>query len=443
MFNQSLIRSIYLPLSKSSGRLPMVEQCRYKYKTAKKADKKVNKYKFVAMRDRYSASEVAREYFDTHYPKVVGFKKWPSVRCAMLSRKKYGCVVNNYYENVEEYEEKLVQSGAVNIIAELQKIAEEQIKAIKQELVVIKRKAENFNELELAKAEEQIEKLNEYLSDYDDLILSSVNIKLYAQPRGVYTELEDPLKSGEAILPGFLLDAASCLPVLLLNLRPNDMILDMCASPGGKLNTILQSVGSFGHIVANDVDKQRVRRLKNVIRQYLPKGSSANIKVVNYDGRHWSDIETSCYSKVLVDVPCTNDRLSMYNQERDSDSIFSKYRKRERNNLPRVQASLLKNAILACRPGGTVVYSTCAISPLQNDFIVDYVLLELREELGVEARSHDLTCFKRSLAPHFNFNKFDRVEEHGHVVRRHGTLVVPSLDCNFGPMYMSKITRLS
>ena len=48
------------------------------------------------------------------------------------------------------------------------------------------------------------------------------------------------------------------------------------------------------------------------------------------------------FMQVLVDVPCTNDRLSMYENERDTDCIFSKLRKRERQKLPKVQAQLLK-----------------------------------------------------------------------------------------------------
>lgn len=45
------------------------------------------------------------------------------------------------------------------------------------------------------------------------------------------------------------------------------------------------------------------------------------------------------FDKVLVDVPCTNDRASLF---KDNNNIFSKYRVEERTQLPQLQAKLLK-----------------------------------------------------------------------------------------------------
>lgn len=66
----------------------------------------------------------------------------------------------------------------------------------------------------------------------------------------------------------YLLDGASVLPVLALDLQPGDSVLDMCAAPGGKTLTILQTLMPR-LMVANDVQQSRVRRIHNVINQFV------------------------------------------------------------------------------------------------------------------------------------------------------------------------------
>lgn len=66
----------------------------------------------------------------------------------------------------------------------------------------------------------------------------------------------------------YLLDGASVLPVLALDLQPGDVVLDMCAAPGGKTLSILQTL--MPHVmVANDIQKSRVERIHKVIDQYV------------------------------------------------------------------------------------------------------------------------------------------------------------------------------
>ena len=65
---------------------------------------------------------------------------------------------------------------------------------------------------------------------------------------------------------------------------------------------------------------------------------------------------------MLLDVPCSNDRLSV---NRDEDNIFASSKTRERESLPEYQALLLYSAYNLCKPGGFVVYSTCSLSPSQ------------------------------------------------------------------------------
>jgi len=64
------------------------------------------------------------------------------------------------------------------------------------------------------------------------------------------------------------MDGASILPVLALDLQPGDTVLDMCAAPGGKMLTMLQTLMP-SVLVANDISKNRVKRIHNVVNQFL------------------------------------------------------------------------------------------------------------------------------------------------------------------------------
>lgn len=66
----------------------------------------------------------------------------------------------------------------------------------------------------------------------------------------------------------YLLDGASVLPVLALDLQAGDVVLDMCAAPGGKTLSILQTLMP-SVMVANDIQKSRANRIRKIIDEYL------------------------------------------------------------------------------------------------------------------------------------------------------------------------------
>lgn len=75
--------------------------------------------------------------------------------------------------------------------------------------------------------------------------------------------------------------------------------------------------------------------------------------------------------QVLVDVPCTTDRHSVIC---DDNNIFRPDRIKERLRIPELQSSILINCMRLLKPGGSLVYSTCSLSPIQNDGVVHMAL---------------------------------------------------------------------
>ena len=88
--------------------------------------------------------------------------------------------------------------------------------------------------------------------------------------------------------------------------------------------------------------------------------------------------------------------------------------------------------IRSCKPGGSVVYSTCTLGAVQNDGVVQAALEEVWETSHMDVMVEDLTPFKDVFAPFFKF----------HSACRLGQLVLPSLLNNYGPTYFCKLRRL-
>lgn len=86
--------------------------------------------------------------------------------------------------------------------------------------------------------------------------------------------------------------------------------------------------------------------------------------------------------QILVDVPCTTDRHSV---NEDDNNVFKSTRIRERLKLPEVQASILTHCLELLKPGGSLVYSTCSLSPVQNDGVVHMALSKAFSERHITA----------------------------------------------------------
>lgn len=255
------------------------------------------------------------------------------------------------------------------------------------------------------------------------------HLKIYSFPRGRCSSFEAPVAVNQyGFLSYYLLDGASVLPVLALDLKMNDSCADYCAAPGGKSLAMLMSLLP-SHIQANDRSRSRLDRMRRVVNQYAPEVSYVKSTLEFSNKNACSLVQTDAFDKILVDVPCSNDRHSI----NASDSIFKRSRTEERLNLPRVQSDILKAALKSVRPKGCVVYSTCTMSPIENDGVVQKALMQLQEEnFGSKFAIMNLKEAFRPLRGLFKFK----------TNFKYGQQVVPNICSNFGPMYICKIKRI-
>ena len=173
-------------------------------------------------------------------------------------------------------------------------------------------------------------------------------------------------------------EAVSMLPVLALDPRPGEVVLDMCASPGSKTTQICEHLGDSGAVIANEVISGRVNTLVTNVQRH----ASRPTVVVQHDGRHIPKVPERGFDRVLVDVPCTGSGTTRKNPD-----VWGKWLPSSGRSMHELQHDLLSRAIKVAKPGGRIVYSTCSLDPIENEAVVARVL-----ESGVAkvVKAHDL-----------------------------------------------------
>ncbi len=180
----------------------------------------------------------------------------------------------------------------------------------------------------------------------------------------------------------YIQSLSSMLPPLILAPQVDDVVLDLCAAPGSKTTELGELMMNEGTLIANEIALDRVKMLVyNIDRMNL-----MNAGVVHYKGEWLSKIYNEHFDKILVDAPCSG--LGIIQKKGEVNNWWSLERAERLGDL---QLRLLIAAIKMAKEGGEIVYSTCTLTPEENEFIIDKVLqkypVEIEEiELPVNSR---------------------------------------------------------
>lgn len=167
----------------------------------------------------------------------------------------------------------------------------------------------------------------------------------------------------------YFMDAASILPVAALEIKPGEAVLDLCAAPGGKSLLIAWALGASGSLVANDRSPDRRGRLKRTLEELTVATHRPLVRVTGHEAGGWGLHEKNMYDKVLLDAPCSSERHVL-----EDIKELSHWSPKRPKQLAKDQFTMLCAALEAVRPGGLIVYSTCALEPGENDGVVERLL---------------------------------------------------------------------
>ncbi|MFA5995534.1 MAG: RsmB/NOP family class I SAM-dependent RNA methyltransferase [Patescibacteria group bacterium] len=181
------------------------------------------------------------------------------------------------------------------------------------------------------------------------------------------------------------LNAASLLPVQALNPQHGDIVLDACAAPGGKALYIAEAIGKTGKLIANDISPARRFRMKQLFLDWdYAVETRHGVSLLGKPAETLFKIYPNYFDKILVDAPCSSEKHVWNSPKHLAQWSYSRIKQ-----LKQRQIALLSGLFLALKPGGTMVYSTCAITPEENEQVVEKLLkkrgdvLQLIEQIRV------------------------------------------------------------
>lgn len=185
----------------------------------------------------------------------------------------------------------------------------------------------------------------------------------------------------------YIQELAASHPVnLLADWKIHDekfLILDMASSPGGKTTQLSENFpNSF--IIANEPSRERIPQLlQNLERMHTP-----NTAVTLYPGQQWRHFG-EIFDRILLDAPCSGE-WTLYKW---TDAVKNWHIKSIKQ-IANLQKKLIQSALIALKTGGEMVYSTCALNDLENEWILEFI----KEKYGNKIE----IIFQKKFWPHID-----------------------------------------
>lgn len=196
-------------------------------------------------------------------------------------------------------------------------------------------------------------------------------------------------------------EAVSMIPPLLLDVKPDHRVLDMCAAPGSKTAQLIEFLHQdktntvpSGLVVANDLENKRCYLLMHQLKRL----ESPNFMIINHDSSSLPNFridldqnanKSVMYDRILADVPCSGDGTFRKNVD-----VWTKWNFAHACNLHGIQFRIAKRAIELLKPGGLMVYSTCSLNPVENESVVHNLLELFKDEIEIVDARHKLPGLK-------------------------------------------------
>lgn len=165
----------------------------------------------------------------------------------------------------------------------------------------------------------------------------------------------------------YLQEPSAMLPADRLPINEGDLVLDLCAAPGGKSTAILSKLNSTGFLLSNDYSYSRAQALLKNLELF----GGSNYAVCAEDPDKLAGIYKDTFDKIIVDAPCSGEGMF-----RKDPSLIKDWVERGPEYYAPLQRRILESAVSMLKPGGMLMYSTCTFSPLEDEDNINNLLSE-------------------------------------------------------------------
>jgi NOL1/NOP2/sun family putative RNA methylase len=160
------------------------------------------------------------------------------------------------------------------------------------------------------------------------------------------------------------------IPLIALNPKSGERVLDLCAAPGSKTTQAAAMMENEGNIIANDLSIGRIR----ILASNLERCGVTNTIVTRHNGIELCEKLKKLgikFDKILVDAPCSGE-----GNLRTSPRTLLEWSEGLLKSLSRKQKKILNSVVDLLAEGGEIVYSTCTYAPEENEIVVQHLIDE-------------------------------------------------------------------
>ena len=176
----------------------------------------------------------------------------------------------------------------------------------------------------------------------------------------------------------YLQEASAMAPVGLLDPRPGEWVLDLCAAPGGKTTQIAGRMAGEGFLLCNEWSPKRAK----ILSRNIERMGVANALVTNETPQRLAQAYPEMFDRVLIDAPCSGE--GMFRKE---EAAVTDWSEETVAMCAARQAEILDAGAALVRPGGRLVYSTCTFAPAENEETVANFLQRHPEFFAVDTQA--------------------------------------------------------
>lgn len=163
----------------------------------------------------------------------------------------------------------------------------------------------------------------------------------------------------------YIQEPSAMAPAEALQVQPGDIVLDLCAAPGGKSTQIGAKLQGQGMLVSNDIHSERTKALAKNIELYGVR----NAVVLNESPSEIRQRFPHYFNKIMIDAPCSGEGMF-----RKDEGMVTEWQSDWRSKYSAMQRDILTEAVHMLAESGTIVYSTCTFAPEENELIIAWFL---------------------------------------------------------------------